>query len=73
MCERIRRFAWVTASNGEPTAYHSLHNFSAWTVAKRKLAPYAPDAGWRKVLNPDYTQRDGRHEFFNRSSTNSTL
>jgi len=33
-------------------------------VAKRKDAPYTSTAQWLKVMNPRYTQHDGRHEMF---------
>jgi hypothetical protein len=33
-------------------------------VCKRKTGAYSATAGWLKVLNPDYTQHEGRHEMF---------
>ena len=36
-------------------------------VAKQKLAPYVTSpATWFKVLNPDYSQKRGRRELFDR-------
>jgi hypothetical protein len=35
-------------------------------VAKRKSDPYRRGVHWWKVLNPAYSQREGRHELFNR-------
>jgi bifunctional non-homologous end joining protein LigD len=35
-------------------------------VAKRKAAPYSPDAGWVKVKHPAYSQNEGRWELFHR-------
>jgi hypothetical protein len=34
-------------------------------VAKRKSDPYRRGVKWWKVLNPAYSQREGRHELFN--------
>jgi hypothetical protein len=34
-------------------------------VAKRKADPYRRGVRWWKVLNPAYSQREGRHELFN--------
>jgi bifunctional non-homologous end joining protein LigD len=34
-------------------------------VAKRKDGLYSSTAQWLKVMNPAYTQHDGRHEMFN--------
>ena len=34
-------------------------------VAKRKVDPYRRGVKWWKVLNPAYTQAEGRHELFN--------
>jgi bifunctional non-homologous end joining protein LigD len=36
-------------------------------VAKRKDAKYTPAARWFKVLNPTYSQKVGRQEFFERN------
>lgn len=33
-------------------------------VAKRRSSEYSALAGWLKVMNPDYTQHEGRHEMF---------
>lgn len=35
-------------------------------VAKRRDSPYDPAQPWIKVKNPDYSQRAGRHELFER-------
>jgi ATP-dependent DNA ligase len=35
-------------------------------VVKRKDGKYAAQTLWYKVLNPTYTQKPGRHEFFQR-------
>jgi ATP-dependent DNA ligase len=34
-------------------------------VAKRLGDPYGPRTRWLKIKNPDYSQAEGRHEFFN--------
>jgi len=37
-------------------------------VLKRKAGKYKPEqAVWYKVLNPTYTEKTGRHEFFQRT------
>jgi bifunctional non-homologous end joining protein LigD len=36
-------------------------------VAKRKSAPYG-GTGWLKILNPDYSQRQGRAELFKKKA-----
>jgi ATP-dependent DNA ligase len=36
-------------------------------VAKRKDGKYTPAVRWFKVLNPTYSQRPGRQEFFERN------
>jgi bifunctional non-homologous end joining protein LigD len=33
-------------------------------VCKRRSSDYSSLAGWLKVMNPDYTQHEGRHEMF---------
>jgi ATP-dependent DNA ligase len=33
-------------------------------VCKRKTGAYSHTAGWLKIMNPDYTQHEGRHEMF---------
>jgi ATP-dependent DNA ligase len=33
-------------------------------VVKRKDGKYRPETKWFKVLNPAYSQKDGRQEFF---------
>jgi hypothetical protein len=35
-------------------------------VAKRKADPHGPASPWYKVLNPDYSQKAGRGELFER-------
>ena len=35
-------------------------------VAKRLVDPYDPRVRWLKIKNPDYTQKEGRGELFNR-------
>jgi len=35
-------------------------------VAKRLADPYGPRVRWLKIKNPDYSQKDGRSELFNR-------
>jgi len=35
-------------------------------VVKRKDGKYAAQTLWYKVLNPTYTQKTDRHEFFQR-------
>jgi bifunctional non-homologous end joining protein LigD len=35
-------------------------------VAKRKDGLYSSTAQWLKVMNPNYTQHDGRHDIFER-------
>jgi len=35
-------------------------------VVKRKDGKYAQQTLWYKILNPTYTQKPGRHEFFQR-------
>jgi ATP-dependent DNA ligase len=37
-------------------------------VAKRKVAPYGPEATWYKIKNRAYTQAEGRWELFNRKA-----
>jgi len=40
-------------------------------VAKHRLGPYEPrPVTWFKVLNPDYSQKRGRREMFNKFRTN---
>ena len=34
-------------------------------VAKRLADPYEPRVRWLKVKNPDYSQKEGRGDFFN--------
>ena len=36
-------------------------------VAKRLVDPYDPRVRWLKIKNPDYTQKEGRGDLFNRS------
>jgi bifunctional non-homologous end joining protein LigD len=38
-------------------------------VAKRKADPYGPATPWYKVLNPHYSQKEGRGELFERRRT----
>ena len=33
-------------------------------ICKRKRSEYSATAGWLKVMNPNYTQHEGRHEMF---------
>jgi hypothetical protein len=43
-------------------------------VAKHRLGPYtATPQTWFKVLNPDYTQKRGRKEMFERRQQGRTL
>ena len=35
-------------------------------VAKRLNDPYEPRVRWLKIKNPDYTQKEGRGDLFNR-------
>jgi ATP-dependent DNA ligase len=35
-------------------------------VAKRLADPYAPRVSWFKIKNPDYSQKEGRGDLFNR-------
>ena len=35
-------------------------------IAKRLADPYEPRVRWLKIKNPDYTQKEGRRELFNR-------
>jgi bifunctional non-homologous end joining protein LigD len=35
-------------------------------ICKRLEDHYGPDVRWFKILNPDYSQKDGRHELFDR-------
>jgi bifunctional non-homologous end joining protein LigD len=35
-------------------------------VAKRKVDPYGPTSAWYKILNPAYSQKEGRGEVFER-------
>ena len=35
-------------------------------IAKRKADPYGPGTQWYKVMNPDYSQKEGRAELFDR-------
>jgi hypothetical protein len=35
-------------------------------IAKRKADPYGPRTQWYKVMNPDYSQKEGRAELFDR-------
>jgi len=41
-------------------------NYLEGLVVKRKDAKYSEQTFWYKVLNPTYTQKAGRHEFFQR-------
>ena len=36
-------------------------------VAKRLADPYGGRARWLKIKNPDYSQKEGRAELFNRT------
>ena len=36
-------------------------------VAKRLDDPYDPRVRWLKIKNPDYSQKDGRGDLFNKS------
>jgi ATP-dependent DNA ligase len=36
-------------------------------VAKRHGDPYDPRVRWLKIKNPDYSQKEGRGDLFNRS------
>jgi bifunctional non-homologous end joining protein LigD len=36
-------------------------------VAKRLADPYGPHTRWLKIKNPDYSQKEGRAELFNRA------
>ena len=36
-------------------------------VAKRLADPYGPNVRWFKIRNPDYAQKEGRGDVFNRS------
>ena len=36
-------------------------------VAKRLADPYDPRVRWLKIKNPDYSQKEGRTELFNRA------
>jgi ATP-dependent DNA ligase len=42
-----------------------LHDLEG-VVAKRLADPYAPRVRWLKIKNPDYTQKEGRGDLFNR-------
>jgi bifunctional non-homologous end joining protein LigD len=42
-----------------------LHNLEG-IVAKRLEDPYDPRVRWLKIKNPDYSQKEGRAELFNR-------
>jgi ATP-dependent DNA ligase len=42
-----------------------LHDLKG-VVAKRLADPYAPRVRWLKIKNPDYTQKEGRGDLFNR-------
>ena len=46
----------------EPMRLHDLEG----VVAKRLADPYAPRVRWLKIKNPDYTQKEGRGDLFNR-------
>ena len=35
-------------------------------VAKRKADPYGPATAWYKIMNPGYSQKEGRGELFER-------
>ena len=35
-------------------------------VAKRLADPYEPRVRWFKIKNPNYTQKEGRGELFNK-------
>ena len=36
-------------------------------VAKRLADPYGPRTKWLKIKNPDYSQKEGRAELFNKA------
>ena len=38
-------------------------------VAKRLADPYDGRVRWLKIKNPDYSQKEGRAELFNRAKT----
>ena len=43
-------------------------------VCKHRLAPYASESvPWVKVLNPAYSQREGRHELFDKQRAATAL
>jgi len=37
-------------------------------VAKRLADRYGPRVKWRKIKNPDYSQKEGRADLFDRSN-----
>ena len=47
----------------ELTCKHDLEGI----VAKRQKDPHDPRVRWRKIKNPDYSQKEGRGDLFDRS------
>jgi ATP-dependent DNA ligase len=49
---------------------YDSYRMHAWLepgiVAKRLADPYEPRTSWFKIKNPDYSQKEGRGELFNR-------
>lgn len=47
---------------------HCLRTVVPWDmegmVCKRKDRTYSSTAGWLNVMNPHYTEREGRHDMF---------
>jgi hypothetical protein len=41
-------------------------------VAKRLADPYDTRIRWRKIKNPDYSQKEGRAELFNRTQARAS-
>jgi bifunctional non-homologous end joining protein LigD len=73
--ERLRRlidrsrcpaalFAQHIPSKGTALFAQVQHWDMEGIIAKRKDSVYSPNSEWLKIMNPDYTQHEGRHEMF---------
>jgi ATP-dependent DNA ligase len=62
-CERVT-FAQHTAKHGITLYREICERDLEGIVAKRRDSVYSSAGQWLKILNPNYTQRNGRHEKF---------
>ena len=62
-CERVI-YAQHIAGRGTALYQEIIERDLEGMVCKRKDSVYSTVGHWLKVLNPNYTQHDGRHEMF---------